>query len=337
MACTLRASSVPECGGLETPIKKSTRDAVKPLVCVTSATMIQLSIPYVACALESAPEGTFDMILKTTEALGPLGGLFFVCAVVMCECIPLFPTTPLSLASGILFGPQQGALYVLGGTTLASIIAFTVSRGFGRPVAERIISAEMGTSHDGDEGSLIQQKLKDIESVIEKGTFWQQAGSVLALRLTPVIPFSASNYLLGLSPLPIGPYLTGTLVGMSFWSVVYASLGGASRAVLSKGVDPDVLLGELLETTGSVTSKAGFAALLGAAIAGAVFFGKDKFFVNNTKQDSTNRTNTNKDWELSDDMMEDSASSVPHGDPVASKLSKIHYPAADTGFYGEKQ
>ena len=147
--------------------------------------------------------------------------------------------------------------------------------GHGRPLAEKIISTEM-SQDEMEEGGLVQQKLKNIQSAIERGTFWQQAGAVLALRLTPVVPFSASNYVLGLSPLPVGPYLTGTIVGMSFWSVVYASLGGASRALLSKGVDPDVLLGELLEATGNVTSKAAIAGVLGAGIVGAVFFGKSR-------------------------------------------------------------
>ena len=55
-------------------------------------------------------------------------------------------------------------------------------------------------------------------------------------------PRSASNYLLGLSPLRFAPYITGTLAGMAVWSTVYASLGGASRALLQSGVEPDVLL-----------------------------------------------------------------------------------------------
>ena len=282
--------------------------------------------PLIAQASEAAPEGTFELILKTTDALGPLGGVFFLLSVVLCECIPLFPTTPLSLASGILFGPQQGALLVLGGTTIASIVAFSVSRGFGRPIAERIISAEMA-SHDEEDGtSLIQQKLQEIEAVIERGSFWQQAGSVLAMRLTPVIPFSASNYLLGLTPLPIAPYLTGTLVGMSFWSVVYASLGGASRAVLRAGVDPDQLLAELLETTGSVTSKAGVAALLGAVIAGAVFFGKGMLV---DKEPAKQPASGSKAAPTGrhDALAEDEDASI---------VSKLHLPAADVGFYGEK-
>jgi hypothetical protein len=53
---------------------------------------------------------------------------------------------------------------------------------------------------------------------------------------------SASNYLLGLTPLPVAPYMLGTFVGMSIWSLLYASLGGASRMLLDSGVELEVLL-----------------------------------------------------------------------------------------------
>lgn len=45
---------------------------------------------------------------------------------------------------------------------------------------------------------------------------------------------SASNYLLGFTPLTYGPYLVGTVAGMSVWSIVYASLGGAGRVLLQQ-------------------------------------------------------------------------------------------------------
>jgi hypothetical protein len=38
------------------------------------------------------------------EALGPWGGVAFVTVVMFAEMVPLFPTQPLSLASGLLFG-----------------------------------------------------------------------------------------------------------------------------------------------------------------------------------------------------------------------------------------
>jgi hypothetical protein len=56
---------------------------------------------------------------------------------------------------------------------------------------------------------------------------------------------SASNYLLGMTPLGFPAFLTGSLAGMSVWSLVYASLGGASRALLQEGVDPQLLLAGL--------------------------------------------------------------------------------------------
>ena len=38
--------------------------------------------------------------------MGPYGPLLFVVTVICAELIPLFPTQPLSLASGLLFGPR---------------------------------------------------------------------------------------------------------------------------------------------------------------------------------------------------------------------------------------
>jgi hypothetical protein len=53
---------------------------------------------------------------------------------------------------------------------------------------------------------------------------------------------SASNYLLGLTPVQLGPLVVGTVAGMSVWSILYASLGGASKVLLESGADLDVLL-----------------------------------------------------------------------------------------------
>jgi uncharacterized membrane protein YdjX (TVP38/TMEM64 family) len=60
--------------------------------------------------------------------------------------------------------------------------------------------------------------------------------------LTVQVPFSASNYLLGLTPVQLPAFLGGTLLGMSVWSTVYASLGGASRVLLDGGEDLGTLI-----------------------------------------------------------------------------------------------
>lgn len=244
----------------------------RPAKLVSAAAVGAVLSPSLAQAAESAPEGFFDIIFYTVDSLGPLGPIAFIVSVALCECVPLFPTQPLSLASGLLFGAQKGAVCMLVGTTLAALIAFTIARGVGRPVAERIIRSEM--AHDSKASGefsapgVIQAKLQEVQDAIEGGSVWQQAGAVMVLRLTPIVPFSASNYILGLSPLPIIPYLGGTMGGMAFWSAVYSSLGGASRSLLRRGVDPDVLLNDLIQRAGNITETAAvIAAVAGGAVA----------------------------------------------------------------------
>ena len=53
---------------------------------------------------------------------------------------------------------------------------------------------------------------------------------------------SASNYLLGLTPVQLAPFAAGTLSGMAAWCSVYGTLGGAGRSVLKQGTSLDALL-----------------------------------------------------------------------------------------------
>ncbi len=129
------------------------------------------------------------------QALGPWGGVLFVTTVTLAEMVPLLPTQPLSLASGLLFGAKKGAMLMLVGVTLAGLGAFFISRGVGRPLAERIIKAEMaehkggGEGGEGGEGGGLGEAWATVESAIESGGFFRQMMAVVLLRLTPVVPF----------------------------------------------------------------------------------------------------------------------------------------------------
>ena len=73
---------------------------------------------------------------------------------------------------------------------------------------------------------------------------------------------SASNYLLGATPLKFSAYLGGSLVGLSFWCAIYATLGGASRGLFKSGISLDVLLDDLLRQASTYTQDAGIALLV---------------------------------------------------------------------------
>ena len=209
------------------------------------------------------------------ESLGPLGPVALVVAMSVCECIPLFPTQPLSLSAGLLFGTLNGSLCIVAGTSLAAMIAFSLARGVGRPLAERLLHAEVPEGGDAAQPGPFHSRLAALEATIEQGSFWQQTAAIYALRMTPLLPYSACNYLLGLSPLPVGPYAVGTVAAMVCWAPLYASIGGASRSLLLHGGDPDALLADVLERAGSVSREAavvaGVVAALVAAGAAAVY------------------------------------------------------------------
>ena len=72
-------------------------------------------------------------------------------------------------------------------TTLAASVAFSLSQGIGRKFAQGMVDAEVGEG--SKKGNAVQQALGRVQDSIDKGGFWQQCSAVLALRLTPVVPF----------------------------------------------------------------------------------------------------------------------------------------------------
>ncbi|KAI8465569.1 MAG: snare associated Golgi protein-domain-containing protein [Monoraphidium minutum] len=207
---------------------------------------VWVAIPSAAMASETLSSGLLDVFrqfLEQIQALGPWGAVLFVVTVSLAEMVPLLPTQPLSLASGLLFGAKQGAALMLLGCTLAGLGAFTIARGGGG----------MGSTWAA------------VERAIESGGFFKQVTAIALLRLTPVVPYSATNYLLGLTPVQAPAFLIGTLAGMSVWAVLYASLGGASRALLDGGADLELLLVDLGEKASSYSQDI---AALGLGVAG---------------------------------------------------------------------
>lgn len=79
----------------------------------------------------------------------------------------------------------QGAASTIFATTVAASIAYSFSKGLGRKFAQQMIDSEIGDS----KGNAAKRALNKVQQSVEKGSFWQQYSAVLALRLTPVVPF----------------------------------------------------------------------------------------------------------------------------------------------------
>ncbi len=77
-------------------------------------------------------------------------------------------------------------MLILIGVSLAAFNAYTISRGVGRTLAERVINAEMsGEDADG----AVSQQIAKVQRAIESGGFVKQLTAITLLRLTPVVPF----------------------------------------------------------------------------------------------------------------------------------------------------
>ncbi len=125
----------------------------------------------------------------------PAAGVFFV------------PGVALTVLGGVLFGAAIGTLLVVVGATLGAVAAFAIARQLGRERVQRLAGG----------------RLRRADEWIGRKGF----GTILLLRLVPLVPFNALNDAAGLSGVSPRAYAAATAVGIVPGSFAYAALGGA--------------------------------------------------------------------------------------------------------------
>ena len=143
---------------------------------------------------------------------GPTGlvlyGAIYVVAVLL-----FVPGIVLTLGAGLLFGFARGFVLVSMASTVAAALAFGIARYLARERVQRWARS--------------RPEFEAIDRAIgEKG--WK---IVALLRLSPLVPFSLSNYLYGLTSVRFGPYVLTSWLAMLPATLVYVWLGAAGRAV----------------------------------------------------------------------------------------------------------
>lgn len=169
----------------------------------------------------------------------------------------------LTLAAGALYGPLQGTVLASVASTAGATASFLIARYLARPwVTEKFLTtAADADSKDTDTitppakpASNTKPPLKSPAAIfqrIDKGVAKQGARLVLLLRLSPLIPFSLSNYLYGLTAVPLPSYVGASWLGMLPGTFAYVYLGSAARAAVEAaaagggeggGVSPQMVL-----------------------------------------------------------------------------------------------
>jgi len=145
---------------------------------------------------------------------GAAGALAFG-AVYVVTSLLFVPGSLLTLGAGLIFGFLRGLVLVSLASTTAAALAFLIARYVARERVQRL--AERNPKFGAIDRAVGQEGWK----------------VVALLRLSPLVPFSLSNYLYGLTRLRFGPYVLTSWIAMMPGTVLYVYLGAAGAAAVS--------------------------------------------------------------------------------------------------------
>jgi uncharacterized membrane protein YdjX (TVP38/TMEM64 family) len=148
-----------------------------------------------------------ERIRDTIQSVGYLAPFLYV---LIYSLAPVFfiPGWIITIGGGLAFGPLWGTTLTVVGATIGATLAFFVGRSLGRDFVTR----------------LLKEKFKALGSLDE------QAASrgfevIFFLRLIPLVPFNALDYMAGISKIGTRDYILGTFLGIIPGTFAYVYLG----------------------------------------------------------------------------------------------------------------
>jgi uncharacterized membrane protein YdjX (TVP38/TMEM64 family)/rhodanese-related sulfurtransferase len=180
---------------------------------VALALLLVAAAAWAAVHREQINLATLDAWLGSLGLWAPLGYM----ALYAVATVAFVPGAIFGLIGGALFGPLWGSVWNLLGATLGATLSFLVARYIVGDWVER------------KSGGLLKRL---IEGVDAEG--WR---FVAFVRLVPLFPFNLSNYVLGLTRIPLHHYVIATVICMAPGTVAYTWLGHAGRGALTGEAD----------------------------------------------------------------------------------------------------
>lgn len=160
------------------------------------------------------PVAQLDQLLVTTEAGGPQGWLIFTAIQMGVAALGILPASLLAVAAGLSYGLWLGFALSATGTILGGWLAFLLSRSILRPwIARQLMSRERLARFDA--------------AVARDG--WR---FVCLMRVSPLMPFAATSYGLGLTGIDTRQFLLGTLASLPAL-LGYVATGALARTGLA--------------------------------------------------------------------------------------------------------
>ena len=163
-------------------------------------------------------------LLEWARGSGAAGWTATALVQMLVACTGILPASVTGLATGAIYGVVGGFLLAAIGTVAGAIIAFLLARSLGRPLVLRWL---------GRATPARRQWVARLDTAIARDG-WR---TVCLLRLSPVMPFAATSYTLGLTGVTTRDFLLGTLASLPalLGYVVLGSLAGAGVQAVNAG------------------------------------------------------------------------------------------------------
>lgn len=177
-------------------------------------------------------------VVEWIRGRGAAGPAMFAVAYVLAAVL-LLPGSVLTIGGGFAYGPLWGLLLVSPVSVLAATAAFLL----GRTVARDWVTRRLGKD----------PRLAAIDAAVGQQGF----KIVLLLRLSPLFPFNALNYLLGLTRVRLRDFVLGSWIGMLPGTALYVYIGSlvTTASQLASGGRPSTgLAGHGLLVVGLVAT-----------------------------------------------------------------------------------
>ena len=140
--------------------------------------------------------GAAEELMHTLRGLGFRGVFVFGALQMLVAVSGVFPASLLGMAAGAIYGLLPGFFVAAGSTLAGAVLSFFLSRSLFRATLERLAAR--------------RPRLRDLDALIARDG-WKL---VCLLRVSPIMPFSATSLALGLSQIGLRDYAIGTLASL---------------------------------------------------------------------------------------------------------------------------
>lgn len=149
-------------------------------------------------------------LIEYTRQSGFAGPLVIVVTMAVAIVFSPFPSAPIALAAGAIYGHFEGTIYIFIGSLLGASTAFGIARVLGFQAANVWLEKVLPNWRLGDQRRLM----------------WM----IMLSRLMPFISFDLISYAAGITVLSYGRFLFATAIGILPASFLLAHFGAESMA-----------------------------------------------------------------------------------------------------------